>query len=446
MRVSLAVNLLVPVLLASCSRPPGQALGGEDATPRLDAQPVPDTGPEAVCGDGDCTASETSQTCPADCAIVSLAATDGQTCAARVDGTVLCWGDILAPPSCSAAAAVPAILDGPRSTISLSGALGTACAVQASGRLICWGSNEYGQLGTGAVTASELPGEVVDLREVVEGAVGGLSSCAVNATGDVHCWGHARDGLIGVAEDDPRVTWVPYSDASGQETIPLLLTPTRVEGIGSVVRIASARNTTCVLVDGGAMACWGQNAIPYLDVPFPGDCHSSTVPCSVRFAASVQPVLMPGIAQAATLGVGAWHLCVLHRNAAASCWGFGTEGQLGDGLGADSVDPVPVTGLDDGAALASSGSHSCAVTASGEVRCWGRRSELGLNPIAGPDLLQPELVPGLAGAILAIALGRDHACVALRDGTVRCWGENCHGQLGDGTSTSSLTPVAVIGL
>jgi len=56
----------------------------------------------------------------------------------------------------------------------------------------------------------------------------------------------------------------------------------------------------------------------------------------------------------------------------------------------------------------------------------------------------PALVPGLSD-IVAIAAGYFHALALGRDGTVYAWGANWYGQLGDGTTTNALTPIAVSG-
>ena len=54
--------------------------------------------------------------------------------------------------------------------------------------------------------------------------------------------------------------------------------------------------------------------------------------------------------------------------------------------------------------------------------------------------------PGLSSGVAAVAVGNSTACAVLTSGALKCWGSNFHGQLGDGTTTDSLTPVQVSGL
>jgi len=57
---------------------------------------------------------------------------------------------------------------------------------------------------------------------------------------------------------------------------------------------------------------------------------------------------------------------------------------------------------------------------------------------------RPAAVRGISNAVL-VAPGFSHACAALSDGSIKCWGGNSYGQLGDGTKTDRLAPVTVSG-
>jgi alpha-tubulin suppressor-like RCC1 family protein len=96
-------------------------------------------------------------------------------------------------------------------------------------------------------------------------------------------------------------------------------------------------------------------------------------------------------------------------------------------------------------ATAGVGNFGCAVVNNGTVRCWGdnAKGELGNGSTASSSL--PVTVSGVASAA-NVSTGDEFACAALLNGTVRCWGFNDYGQLGDGTVADSLTPVTVSGL
>src|SRR4030095_2042845 len=90
-------------------------------------------------------------------------------------------------------------------------------------------------------------------------------------------------------------------------------------------------------------------------------------------------------------------------------------------------------------------SHSCQVNEDGTVRCWGGNvsGQLG-NGITTTDPTRvPVLVSGLTTAV-AVAAGASHTCALLAGATVRCWGSTPDGQIGDGTSVNRLTPATVI--
>src|SRR5438876_93683 len=105
------------------------------------------------------------------------------------------------------------------------------------------------------------------------------------------------------------------------------------------------------------------------------------------------------------------------------------------------------TGVSAATAIEAGSFHTCARLDDGTVRCWGLNDSGQLGDGTTTNALTPVAVAGVAGAA-AVSGGGFHTCARFSDGTLECWGRNGSGQLGDPATTtfSSPTPVRVTGI
>lgn len=161
----------------------------------------------------------------------------------------------------------------------------------------------------------------------------------------------------------------------------------------------------------------------------------------------------PGISGAATpqVSAGYAHSVALKSDGTVWAWGDNTDYQLGDGTNTDRTLPVQATGLTGMTAVAAGQNHTLALKSDGTVWAWGDNTfgQLGddVNGIHVNYSPTPLLNPNLTG-IIAIAAGTNFSMAVKSDGTVWTWGDDTHGQLGNGVSVGGgvFTPVQVIGL
>lgn len=149
----------------------------------------------------------------------------------------------------------------------------------------------------------------------------------------------------------------------------------------------------------------------------------------------------PSLQVATQLSVGGNHSCALMGDTAVECWGWNTEGQLGNRTFANSTVPERVFGLSGVTQVAAGASHTCAISG-GEVRCWGANYAGQLGNGSFDSSNEPVIVAGLSD-VIHVTTGVAHTCAVDAGAGVHCWGNNGNGQLGDGTTNGSTTPVRV---
>ena len=152
------------------------------------------------------------------------------------------------------------------------------------------------------------------------------------------------------------------------------------------------------------------------------------------------------------LSAGGEHACAI-ESGAAYCWGENYNGELGDGNNTNSSVPVAVvtSGALAGKTLTqitAGYEMTCALDSEGTAYCWGRdvEGELGNGSTTNSNIpVAVDAGGALAGQILTqITAGVFHVCAMDMAGAAYCWGSNYYGQLGDGSTTSSSVPVAVV--
>ncbi len=291
------------------------------------------------------------------------------------------------------------------------------CAlVQAEGAA-CWGE---GSLGTGSLTSQwSIQPVSVGLADATAIDAGISGGCALVTAGAVKCWGTNMDGQIGDGTYENRTF------------------PTSVQGLSGAIAISAGGAQACALLAGGTVKCWGDNYYGQL-----GDGSENDRPA---------PVQVSGLTGAVAISAGNSHTCALLAGGTIECWGANEYGELGDGEIADLLEATPephqVVGIENAVAVSAGGQFSCAVLETGAVKCWGYDGEGqlgdGKSSVENPF---PVSVLNVSGAT-AVAAGAYHACALIGDGSVRCWGSDGYGDLGnEPTSGSVSTAVSVAGL
>jgi alpha-tubulin suppressor-like RCC1 family protein len=287
---------------------------------------------------------------------------------------------------------------------------GHGCAI-VGGAAYCWGN---GAIGNGQPT-SALPVAVSLPATITSISAGGGFACAVSS-GSVYCWGQDPAGALG-------------NGAGGASNTPQLVTLP-----SAALSVDAGNDHVMALLADGSLYVWGHNDAGCYGTGSTSP-TSSDVPVATAAVTGVQPSL------------AGWHACAV-KSGAATCWGMGSIGELGDGLSQDSASPVTPMGMGSGVTAMVTGGGptnrdaSCAIVA-GKVSCWGSGTLGRLGTGNEANQATPQAVQNLPNDAVDLALGFEHSCALASDGTLRCWGSGALGQLGDGNSANSLTPVVV---
>ena len=127
------------------------------------------------------------------------------------------------------------------------------------------------------------------------------------------------------------------------------------------------------------------------------------------------------------------------------CWGHNLSAQVGTGeVTTNEPAPRTVSGISTaGRSIATGSFHTCTVIPSGSVRCWGSNTDGRLGDGTTTHRILPITVSGISD-VIEVAAGASHTCALRATGAVLCWGLNANGQIGDASTVSRSTPVGVV--
>jgi len=342
--------------------------------------------------------------------------------ALKTDGTVWTWGynnfGQLGDGTTNGRIS-PTLVPGLTATAIAAGGYYYMFAQRTDGTVWGWGNNDFGQLGDGAITIRSSPVPVPGLTTVAAIAAAHHHSFALMGDGSVWGWGYNLDGQLGGGSDTK-------TDRS---------TPAPVNGLSNVAAIAPGYRHTLALKPDGVVWSWGRNDQDQLG-------HGTTPENYVNLG------IVSDLTSIAAVASGGYHSLALKNDGRVWAWGYNGYGQLGDGTTTTRARPSPVPGLTNVAYIAAGGYASFAIKNDGTVWAWGRNDCGQLGDGTTTNRTSPMLLPGLNG-VSAIAAGDgfspfDSRCghtVALKtNGTVWAWGNDDHGQLGDGNASNRLIP------
>jgi len=288
-------------------------------------------------------------------------------------------------------------------------------AVRTDGTAWAWGYR--GNVDCAVGTLASVPFKVDYATEILSASAGYDHTLLLRADGRVLSFGCNNYGQLGRPGAAPPMT-------------PLAVVP----GLApNIVAVAAGDGYSLALDANGDVWAWGRSS--------PGDRSANGF--------GPTPVRLAGLGNVVAIAAANEHALALRRDGAVLAWGSNRNGKLGDGTAIERTLPAPTLLTSQITAIAAGGENSLALRADGVVLSWGinETGQLGSGSATPGFRPAPGPVVGLAN-VVAISCGAllGHSLAVRSDGSVWAWGHNNAGQLGDGTTTSRLAPVPVVGL
>ena len=315
----------------------------------------------------------------------------------------------------------------PGSTVSVSAVSANANATQSfavlGANLIAWGSGVFGMSGLGTGDNTPTPSQVMKVfpSPVVQVAQGGNNFTLFRLdNGDV--WGVGRNSQGQLADGTTTDRYWP---------------PQRIPNLSNVVDIAAGYQTGYAVLTDGTVRSWGVNAFSALGN---GNDYNTQ-----SFSTSV--VTVQGASGVVKAAGGSWFGLALRSDGTVIGWGRNGFGQLGDTTSTERTSAVQVVGVSGVTQIAATSVAGYALRTDGSIMAWGGnwKGQMGDGSTQSGNRYTAAPVVNISNAVKIAAAGQTGYAL-MADKTVMAWGDGENGELGNGASAASATPVAVQGL
>ena len=349
-------------------------------------------------------------------------------------------------------------------------------ALSINGIVYAWGYNAGGQLGDNTQTDRSTPIQV--LRGAYAGTTylgdnssnkitavysGGHNCIALDANGLVYVWGYGNKGQIG----DGSWSWrfIPTLTIKGDYSGTTYLGD---NSGNKIIDISQGYLFSGALAGDGTVYTWGYNQFGQVGDNTTSDKNIPKKVLKGEYSGTTYLGDDSGN-EIIDIEMGSYHSIALAKDGTVYTWGYGNNGQLGNNSTTNTSTPIKVlkgdysgsTYLGDDSnnkivAITAGGAYSLALGADGTVYTWGNNSsgQLGDNTTTNSSLPKRVLKGEYSGTtylgdnvnnkVTSIRGGAGFALAIVADGTVFSWGQNSFGQLGNGTTNQSNTPIKVL--